>query len=253
MEGIVFYRLSWKHKLTGPLKMHNFDLQTAGVQRKVSANELSDTACSSTMRNSLIYKEKTEKRIHDAKIKNRVFNVGDQVLLFNSRLKIFSGKLKSRWSGPFTIVQVFPYGTVELSQNSGPNFNYFVLTENLRVFDNLYVRGVRDTSLVGCQSLGHLTARLGCAETESRNGYLRKGRKTKPKRQNQTSEWKEGKEQVKTNAQAWKKGNSEVKSQVNSKAKSMDKSQITRKQSKASKHGHENQKSTKPKPEKPKP
>ncbi|GKD51272.1 hypothetical protein Tco_1280248, partial [Tanacetum coccineum] len=71
--------------------------------------------------NSLIYKEKT-KRIHDAKIKNRVFNVGDQVLLFNSRLKIFSGKLKSRWSGPFTIVQVFPYGTIELSQNSGPNF-----------------------------------------------------------------------------------------------------------------------------------
>ncbi|GJR01356.1 reverse transcriptase domain-containing protein [Tanacetum coccineum] len=39
-----------------------------------------------------------------------------------SLLKIFSGKLKSRWSGPFTIVQVFPYGTVELSQNSGPNF-----------------------------------------------------------------------------------------------------------------------------------
>ncbi|GJU20936.1 hypothetical protein Tco_1154278 [Tanacetum coccineum] len=56
------------------------------------------------------------------KIKNRVFNVGDQVLLFNSRLKIFSDKLKSHWSGPFTIVQVFPYGTVELSQNSGPNF-----------------------------------------------------------------------------------------------------------------------------------
>ncbi|GJW11175.1 hypothetical protein Tco_1577002 [Tanacetum coccineum] len=80
-------------------------------------NELRDQA----YENSLIYKEKT-KRIHDAKIKNRVFNVGDRVLLFNSRLKIFSGKLKSRWSGPFTIVQVFPYGTVELSQNSGPNF-----------------------------------------------------------------------------------------------------------------------------------
>ncbi|GKC48211.1 hypothetical protein Tco_1065933, partial [Tanacetum coccineum] len=54
--------------------------------------------------------------------KARIFNIGDQVLLFNSRLKIFSGKLKSRWSGPFTIVQVFPYGTVELSQNFGPNF-----------------------------------------------------------------------------------------------------------------------------------
>ncbi|GJX81121.1 reverse transcriptase domain-containing protein [Tanacetum coccineum] len=68
-----------------------------------------------------IHPKKT-KRIHDAKIKNRVFNVGDRVLLFNSRLKIFSGKLKSRWSGPFTVTQVFPYGTVELSQNSGPNF-----------------------------------------------------------------------------------------------------------------------------------
>nr|GEV07336.1 reverse transcriptase domain-containing protein [Tanacetum cinerariifolium] len=55
-------------------------------------------------------------------IKNRVFNIGDRVLLFNSRLNIFSGKLKSRWSGPFTISQVFPYGTVELSQPDGPNF-----------------------------------------------------------------------------------------------------------------------------------
>ncbi|GJU13575.1 reverse transcriptase domain-containing protein [Tanacetum coccineum] len=74
-------------------------------------NELNEL-CDHAYENSLIYKEKT-KRIHDSKIKNRVFNVGDQVLLFNSRLKMFSGKLKSRWSGPFTITQVFPYGTVE--------------------------------------------------------------------------------------------------------------------------------------------
>nr|GEU99378.1 reverse transcriptase domain-containing protein [Tanacetum cinerariifolium] len=45
-----------------------------------------------------------------------------RVLLFNSRLKIFFGKLKSHWSGPFTISQVYPYGTVELSQPDGPNF-----------------------------------------------------------------------------------------------------------------------------------
>nr|GEV15211.1 reverse transcriptase domain-containing protein [Tanacetum cinerariifolium] len=71
--------------------------------------------------NSLIYKEKT-KRIHNSKIKDRVFNVGDRVLLFNSRLNIFSGKLKTRWTVPFTVTQVFPYGTVELSQTDGPNF-----------------------------------------------------------------------------------------------------------------------------------
>nr|GEX72171.1 reverse transcriptase domain-containing protein [Tanacetum cinerariifolium] len=62
------------------------------------------------------------KMIHDFKIKDRIFNIGDQVLLFNSRLNIFSGKLKTRWTGPFTVTQVFPYGTVELSQNDGPNF-----------------------------------------------------------------------------------------------------------------------------------
>ncbi|GKD72958.1 hypothetical protein Tco_1331240, partial [Tanacetum coccineum] len=62
------------------------------------------------------------KKLHDSKINNRIFNVGDQVLLFNSWLKIFSGKFKTRWSGPFTIAQVFPYGTVELSQPDGPNF-----------------------------------------------------------------------------------------------------------------------------------
>nr|GEV70986.1 reverse transcriptase domain-containing protein [Tanacetum cinerariifolium] len=32
------------------------------------------------------------------------------------------GKLKSRWSSPFTISQVYPYGTIELSQPDGPNF-----------------------------------------------------------------------------------------------------------------------------------
>ncbi|GKE47046.1 hypothetical protein Tco_1478304, partial [Tanacetum coccineum] len=75
-------------------------------------NELRDQA----YENSLIYKEKT-KKIHESKIKNCVFNVdlGDRVLLFNSRLKIFSGKLKTRWTGPFTVAQVFPYGTIKIA------------------------------------------------------------------------------------------------------------------------------------------
>ncbi|GKB56858.1 putative reverse transcriptase domain-containing protein [Tanacetum coccineum] len=66
------------------------------------------------------FKEKT-KKIHDAKIKNQEFHVSDRVLLFNSRLKIFLGKLKSRWSGSFIVSEVFPYGTVELSQLNDPN------------------------------------------------------------------------------------------------------------------------------------
>nr|GEV76899.1 DNA-directed DNA polymerase [Tanacetum cinerariifolium] len=106
-----------EHKAYWAFKHANFDLQTAGDHRKVQLNELCDQA----YENSLIYKEKT-KRLHDSKIKDPIFNICDRFLLFNSRLKIFFGKLKSRWSGPFTISHVFVYGTVELSQPDGPNF-----------------------------------------------------------------------------------------------------------------------------------
>nr|GEW37705.1 DNA-directed DNA polymerase [Tanacetum cinerariifolium] len=102
-----------EHKAYSALKQANFDLKTAGDHRKIQINELNELH-DQAYENSLIYKEKT-KRIHDSKIKNRVFNISDRVLLFNSRLKIFSGKLKSRWSCPFTISQVFPYNTIELS------------------------------------------------------------------------------------------------------------------------------------------
>ncbi|GJU91391.1 reverse transcriptase domain-containing protein [Tanacetum coccineum] len=109
-----------EHKAYCALKHANFDLQTAGDHRKLQLNELNELR-DQAYENSLIYKERT-KKLHDSKIKNRIFNVGDRVLLFNSRLKIFSGKLKTRWSGPFTITKVFPYGTIELSQPDGPNF-----------------------------------------------------------------------------------------------------------------------------------
>ncbi|GJU93427.1 reverse transcriptase domain-containing protein [Tanacetum coccineum] len=109
-----------EHKAYWALKHANFDLKTAGDHRKLQLNELNELR-DQAYENSLIYKERT-KKLHDSKIKNHIFNVGDRVLLFNSRLKIFSGKLKTRWSGPFTITKVFPYGTIELSQPDGPNF-----------------------------------------------------------------------------------------------------------------------------------
>nr|GEY16902.1 hypothetical protein [Tanacetum cinerariifolium] len=85
-----------EHKAYWALKNANFDLQTAGDHHKVQLKELNELR-DQAYENSLIYKEKT-KRIHDSKIKDRIFNVGDRVLLFNSRLKIFLGKLKTRWS-----------------------------------------------------------------------------------------------------------------------------------------------------------
>nr|GEW18193.1 DNA-directed DNA polymerase [Tanacetum cinerariifolium] len=101
--------LELEHTAFWALKHANFDLKPTGDHRKLQLNELSELR-DQAYENSLIYKERT-KKLHDAKIKNRILNVGDQVLLFNSRLTIFSGKLKSRWSGPFTIYEIYPYGT----------------------------------------------------------------------------------------------------------------------------------------------
>nr|GEV46926.1 hypothetical protein [Tanacetum cinerariifolium] len=112
--------LELEHKAFWALKHANFNLKTAGDHWKLQLNELSELR-DQAYENSLIYKERT-KKLHDAKIKNRIFNIGDQVLLFNSRLKIFSGKLKFHWSGPFTISEVYPYGTTKLVHTDGSNF-----------------------------------------------------------------------------------------------------------------------------------
>nr|GEZ95714.1 reverse transcriptase domain-containing protein [Tanacetum cinerariifolium] len=79
------------HKAYWALKHANFNLQTAGDHYKVQLNELNKLR-DQAYENSLIYNEKT-KRLHDLKIKDRVFNIDDRIILFNSRLNIFSGKL----------------------------------------------------------------------------------------------------------------------------------------------------------------
>ena len=68
-----------------------------------------------------LYKKNT-KTWHNKKILAKEFVVGQQVLLFNSKLGLFPGKRKSQWSGPFTVVQVLDRGGVELENNEGQKF-----------------------------------------------------------------------------------------------------------------------------------
>ena len=58
--------------------------------------------------------KKRIKKIHDKFIKPKSFKVGQKFLLYNSRLRLFPGKLKSRWSGPFVIGKIYPHGAVDL-------------------------------------------------------------------------------------------------------------------------------------------
>ncbi|XP_016206626.1 uncharacterized protein LOC107647002 [Arachis ipaensis] len=88
-----------EHKAYWAIRYLNLDSEAAGIKRMLQLNEL-DEFRYSAYENAKLYKERT-KLLHDKKIAIRVFEPGQRVLLYNSRLKFFPGKLKSRWSGPF--------------------------------------------------------------------------------------------------------------------------------------------------------
>ena len=79
---------------------------------------------------SAIYKEKMKKN-HDQMIEKREFAVEDLVLLFNSWLYLFLGKLKSKWTGPFLITKVFPHGAVDLENKVSAKFTFNVQRINI--------------------------------------------------------------------------------------------------------------------------
>jgi len=109
-----------EHKVAWAVKMMNFDIKSAGERRLIQLNEVNEIQIHAHD-NSKLYKERT-KAYHDKKILTRTFEPNDQVLLYDYRLTIFRGKLSSRWSCPYTVHSVRPYGTVILKNNNGKPF-----------------------------------------------------------------------------------------------------------------------------------
>ena len=101
-----------EHKAYWAIQKLNLDMALAGEKRMLQLHELEEFLFHS-YENAKLYKEWT-KKWHDKHIERRQFEPGQMVLLFNSRLKLFPGKLKSRWSGPFEVVRVTAHGAVEL-------------------------------------------------------------------------------------------------------------------------------------------
>ncbi|CAM8949374.1 unnamed protein product [Rhodiola kirilowii] len=101
-----------EHKAYWALKQCNSDLRAAGLDWKMQLCELEELRLEAYEGQS-DYKART-KLYHDKFILQRDFEVGQRVLLFSSRLRLMPGKLRSKWTGPFTIVRVFNYGALEL-------------------------------------------------------------------------------------------------------------------------------------------
>ncbi|XP_075494714.1 uncharacterized protein LOC142532278 [Primulina tabacum] len=106
------FLLELEHRAFWAVKKLNFDLKASGDVRKLQLKEMEEF-CTDAYENAKIYKEHT-KKCHDRHIVGRELKPRQQVQLFNSRLKLFHGKLKSCWSGPFVVETVYPHVAIEL-------------------------------------------------------------------------------------------------------------------------------------------
>ncbi|XP_015159205.1 uncharacterized protein [Solanum tuberosum] len=109
-----------EHKALWALKSLNLDWTKTSKERVEQINELVEFRFKA-YESSALYKENM-KKWNDSKILKREFRVGDWVLLYNSRLRLFPRKLKSKWSRPFRVTRVFTNGTIEVEGQEGPVF-----------------------------------------------------------------------------------------------------------------------------------
>ena len=88
----------------------NLSLDQAGKERLLQLQELQELR-NESYQNAEIFKAKN-KAFHDKHIKRKIFHVHDKVWLYNSHLKLFPGKLHSRWDGPYEVLEAFDNGSV---------------------------------------------------------------------------------------------------------------------------------------------
>ncbi|XP_027155977.1 uncharacterized protein LOC113756537 [Coffea eugenioides] len=113
------------------VKQCNLHADRDGKERKLQLQEFEEIRLEA-YDNARLYKERT-KQFHDRLLRAKHFSPGQKVLLFNSRLKFMPGKLKSRWIGPYVVVNIFPNGVVEI-QSLETNKSFTVNGHRLKPF-----------------------------------------------------------------------------------------------------------------------
>nr|CAN69674.1 hypothetical protein VITISV_028879 [Vitis vinifera] len=116
-----------QYKALWAIKTLNMDLNRANMKRFLYLNGMEELRNDAYI-NSNIAKQRL-KRWHDQLVSRKEFQKGQKVLLYDSKLHIFSGKLKLRWIGLFTIQEVYSNGVVELLNNIGSFKGYFKTEE----------------------------------------------------------------------------------------------------------------------------
>ena len=101
-----------EYKAWWAVKKLNLDMGRAGLKRLLDINKIEELRNDAYL-NSKNAKDKL-KRWHDQLIARKHFQKGDQVLFYEYKLHLFPGKLKSRWTGPFTIQEVYLNGSIDL-------------------------------------------------------------------------------------------------------------------------------------------
>lgn len=131
-----------EHRAFWAVKNCNVNLDEAESMRKLQLQELEEIR-NDAYESSKIYKERT-KIFHDKLISRKEFVEGQQVLLYHSRLKLFPGKLRSRWVGPFIVRKVYAHGAVDIeSPQTGNSFK--VNGHRLKHFYNSFSSEIIET------------------------------------------------------------------------------------------------------------
>ena len=99
-----------QHRGYWAIRKLNLSLDNSGKARLLQLHELEELI-NEAYNNSLIYKDKM-KKFHDKHLNCETFSPGQKVWVYNSCLKLFLGKLKSKRDGPMVVIEIYDNGVV---------------------------------------------------------------------------------------------------------------------------------------------